>query len=113
MNSPPTPFLFNGKYSGPVPPLAYVVVIGSNAWPLAHLREVGTLEYDDIEIKWHPGMASTLDEARLENGRDIGYVTVTRLTGGRRVPVIHDVTFAFAFKAFVPEGSIHAPGAPR
>ncbi|GAB4150313.1 MAG: hypothetical protein Tsb0016_21940 [Sphingomonadales bacterium] len=102
------PFLYQGRYRGPVPALAYVVAVGEEAWPLADLREVGQFEREDLIITWREGMNSALDDAEIVRGRDIGYVEVLRRTkDGGTEPAVYDMTFAFAFKAFHPEGEIH------
>jgi hypothetical protein len=41
----------------------------------------------------------------VASGRDLGSVRVTR----EGAPVVFHTPFAFAFKAFHPEGVIHAP----
>lgn len=102
------PFLYDGRYDGPIPPLAYVVVVGNDAWPLERIRRQRRLQHGHTVIAWHPGMNSALDQESLAAGRDIGYVDVSRVVGEREQPLSHDVTFAFAFKAFVPDGVIHA-----
>ena len=98
------PFLYKGNYGGPVPALAYVVTVGKDAWPLADVRRQGTIEDEGLRITWQGGMNSALDTSRIEQGRDIGFVHVTR--DGK--DIVHDVTFAFAFKAFHPKGIIHS-----
>jgi hypothetical protein len=98
------PFLFTGQYDGPVPPLAYVVAVGTEAWPLETVRREGRIEKGALVLEWRPGMASALDNRHIDRGRDIGAVTVTR--GGE--PVVFHTPFAFAFKAFHPDGTIHA-----
>lgn len=102
------PFLYDGKYDETLPPLSYVVVVGDQAWPLEFIRRQRTLHLGDILITWQNGMNSALDSATIGDGRDIGYIEVVRIAGVHRTPVSHDVTFAFAFKAFYPEGVIHA-----
>ncbi len=102
------PFLFQANYDGPVPPLAYVVAVGQDAWPLQALRKMGELKHEDIVISWQRGMNSALDSSRIDRGRDVGFVTVGRLNSDGSIDEIsHDMTFAFAFKAFNPEGVIH------
>jgi len=101
------PFLYKGEYDGPVPALAYVVAVGKQAWPLQDVRREGEIRSGDLLIRWQPGMASALDAKRIEKGRDIGYVEVLRGEVGAAEPVPHDVTFAFAFKAFHPDGCFH------
>lgn len=53
-------------------------------------------------------MSSALDARRVDQGRDVGFVKVQRKTakdGYEDIP--YDTTFAFAFKAFHPDGKIH------
>jgi hypothetical protein len=98
------PFLYDGSYDGPVPPLAYVVAVGDEAWPLETVREKGRIEHGDIVIEWRPGMRSALDTRRIAQGRDLGAVEVTR----HGEPALFHTPFAFAFAAFNPDGVIHA-----
>lgn len=99
------PFLFKGVYPDAVPPLSYVVIVGGEAWSLELLRRAGRVESGDLVIVWDAGMASALDTGTVATGRDVGYVTVTR--DGREIP--HDVSFAFVFRAFHPDGQLHVP----
>lgn len=102
------PFLFRGDYNGPVPELAYVVAVGKNAWPLEDLRQQGSIEYKQLKLVWNTGMNAALDSAQINKGRDIGFVEVHQKTpDGNFTKAVHDVTFAFAFKAFYPDGIIH------
>ncbi len=102
------PFLYNGKYNGPVPPLAYVVAVGKNAWPLAAIRKKGKVESGNIIITWQGGMNSALDKSSIQKSRDIGFVSVQKKNAdGSSTDEVHDVTFAFAFMAFHPNGKIH------
>jgi hypothetical protein len=45
--------------------------------------------------------------AYIKESRDIGYVTVQRKTPAGFQDAIHDLTFAFAFNAFNPDGVLH------
>lgn len=101
------PPLLRGGYQGPLPALAYVVVVGSEAWPLSRVRVEREITHGELRIEWHEGMASALDERAIRHGREIGYVVVTREQQGQRVVAPHLVTFAFAFRKFVPEGVLH------
>lgn len=102
------PFLFRGDYNGPVPALAYVVAVGKNAWPLEDLRQQGSIEHLQLKLVWNTGMNAALDSARINKGRDIGFVEVYhKHPDGDFIKAVHDVTFAFAFKAFYPDGIIH------
>jgi hypothetical protein len=87
-----------------IAPLAYVVAVGSEAWSLDRLRKEKKIEAGDLVITWEPGQLSVLDVAYIKEGRDIGYVTVQRKTPAGFQDAIHDLTFAFAFNAFNPDG---------
>jgi hypothetical protein len=101
------PFLFKGDYEGPVPALARVVSVGNDAWPLALLRQKGRIEHGDLVMTWTAGQSSPLDTAETGKGRDIGNVVVQRRGAEGLVDVVHDLSFAFAFKALRPDGRIH------
>lgn len=90
-----------------IAPLAYVVAVGDQAWSLDLLREKRRIEIDDLVITWEPGQLSVLDVSYIKEGRDIGYVTVQRRTPDGLQDAIHDMTFAFAFNAFHPDGTLH------
>lgn len=100
----PWPFMFHGDYEHALAPLDYVLVVDGEAWSLDLLRRLQRVETAEFIITWEPGMASALDEAWIPNGRDIGQVTVTGLDGQ---PMVHELTFAFAFVAFHPEAVLH------
>jgi len=90
-----------------IAPLAYVVAVGSEAWSLDRLRKEKKIEAGDLVITWEPGQLSVLDVAYIKESRDIGYVTVQRKTPAGFQDAIHDLTFAFAFNAFNPDGVLH------
>jgi hypothetical protein len=90
-----------------IAPMAYVVAVGDEAWTLDLLKRQKRIETDDLVLTWETGQLSVLDIAYIKEGRDIGYVTVQRKLDGGMVEMLHDTTFAFAFKAFRPEGTIH------
>ena len=101
------PFLFRGDYgTATVPPLARVAMVGSEAWTLDLLRREGRIEKGDLVIVWEPGQNSALDKAVISEGRDIGNVTVQRRGATGLRDAVHDVTFAFAFRAFRPDGTM-------
>jgi hypothetical protein len=97
------PFLYRGDYDGPGSPLSYVVMVGKDAWPLSLVRKNKIIKYKDIKITWTSGQASALDKAKINKGRDIGNVVVTK--NGKVVN--YSIPFAFAFKAFHKDGIIH------
>lgn len=106
------PFLYDGRYDGPVPPLARVIAIDNHAWSLEYVREAGQLEAGGLLISWEAGQNSPLDAGSVREGRDIGNVVVQRRDEeGTWTDVAHDIPFAFAFKAFRPDGIIHTGAA--
>ncbi|MBM3486232.1 MAG: DUF3179 domain-containing protein [Alphaproteobacteria bacterium] len=106
-DSAAAPFLYDGAMPAGIAPLAYVVVVGKEAWALELLRKRGRIETGARVIEWQPGKSSALDAHRIAEGRDIGNVVVRRRTADGLADAVHDVTFAFVFHAFVPDGTIH------
>ncbi len=102
------PFLYDGALPEGVPPLERVVVVGSEAWTFALLQKVKRIERGDLVIAWEPGQASALDSEQIRDGRDVGNVVVQRRAAdGSLVDTVHDISFAFAFRAFHPNGTIY------
>ncbi len=97
------PMFFKGNFDEKIYPLSYVVMVGKDAWPLDLVRRKGKVKYKGIEIRWIKGQNSALDTRYINKGRDIGNIIVTR--DGKIIN--HAVPFAFAFKAFHPDGIIH------
>jgi len=96
------PFLYNGEVPPHgIRPLARVVRVGSKAWPLQRLADVGELREAGVVISWRAGQASALDTGHIGKGRDVGSI---RVRDGQGRDLAHDVMFAFAFHAFWPEG---------
>ena len=90
-----------------IAPMAYVVAVGDQAWTLDRLKAEKRIEAGDLVLTWQTGQLSVLDISYIKEGRDIGYVTVQRKTPAGLRDAIHDMTFAFAFNAFNPEGTLH------
>ncbi len=101
------PFLFFGDLPAEIPPLAYVVAVEDQAWAIDLLRRERRIETDDLVITWAPGQNSVMGASSIADNQDIGNVTVQRLVDGELVDAVHDVTFAFSFNAFRPEGTLH------
>jgi len=102
------PFLFDGPLPEGVPPLERVVVVDGVAWTFSLLRKRKQVVVGDLVITWEPGQSSALDAALVKDGRDVGNVVVQRRgKDGALTDAIHDVSFAFAFRAFFPKGLIH------
>ncbi|MDG2002827.1 MAG: DUF3179 domain-containing protein [Novosphingobium sp.] len=98
-----TPLLYKGRMPRGIAPLARVVRVGDRAWSLKLVRKKGPIETTDgLRIEWSPGQNSMLDRSKIAKGRDIGNVRVTR-DGAN---VAYSVDFAFAFRAFYPEGTL-------
>ena len=106
-DSAPRPFLYRGNLPDGIAPLAYVVKVGDQAWPLERLRQAGKIVAGDITLIWTAGQNSALDTQEIAKGRDIGNVVVQRRTADGLREEVHDVTFAFVFHAFVEGGTIH------
>ena len=100
------PFLFRGEVPDGIAPLARVVVVGDTAWTLSLLRRRKRIDTGTVVITWTPGQNSALDSARIDEGRDVGTVTVQERRGSVLVDIPYDVTFAFVFHAFKPEGRL-------
>jgi len=101
------PFLYRGSYPEGIEPMARVVAIGDRAWALDLLRKEGRVEADGLILTWEAGQNSALDTQTISQGRDIGNVLVQRQGASGLEDVAYDVTFAFVFHAFRPEGTLH------
>jgi hypothetical protein len=82
-------------------PMQYVVVAGAKAWPLARIRDAGTLSEAGLRLSWTKGRNSLHDTRQIAQGRDLGNVVVQNADGS---DAVYDLVFAFAFAAFVPGG---------
>ena len=89
-------------------PMARVVVIDGEAWTLDLVRRKGTLEADGIVLRWEPGQNSIHDKQVIALGRGVGNIVAQRRTADGPKDIVYDVTFAFAFRAFHPDGVVHA-----
>lgn len=106
-DSDQSPFLYRGAMPSNIPPLERVISVRGEAWSLRLLRDRGRLIAGDLVLSWEAGQNSALDTERISEGRDIGNVTVQRRTANGLEDVVHDISFAFAFHAFYPQGQIH------
>ncbi|MEQ9812408.1 MAG: DUF3179 domain-containing protein [Azospirillaceae bacterium] len=103
------PFLYRGTYDGPGAPLSRVVAVGDRAWLLTWVQENTPVTDGDLVLTWQAGQNSALDTALIADGRDVGNVIVQRrMPDGALVDIAYDVPFAFAFRAFYPNGTIVA-----
>ncbi len=104
----PYPFLYDGEYPKGIAPMARVVAVGTEAWALSLLKAKGRIESGDTVLSWQPGQNSALDTRAIAEGRDVGNVVAQRKTAdGSLEDIPYDVTFAFVFHAFRPEGTIN------
>ncbi|RME15064.1 MAG: DUF3179 domain-containing protein [Alphaproteobacteria bacterium] len=97
----PYPFYTGEDPPGGVPALARVVRVGNRAWPLSRLAKGGEIHEAGVVISWAGEQASALDTRRIAAGRSVASVRVRDATGN---DLPHDVMFAFAFHALVPDG---------
>jgi hypothetical protein len=102
-----------GLHKGPlmptdIAPMARVVVVDGEGWSLSLLRAEGRIETADLVLTWEPGQASSLDSAFVSQGRDVGNVTVQRKIQYGLEDAVYDLSFGFAFRAFHPQGILHA-----
>ena len=101
------PFLYRGDYPDGIEPMERVVAVGNEAWSLPLLRREGRIETSDIVLSWEPGQNSALDTRDIREGRDVGNVVVQAKTANGLEDIPYDVTFAFVFHAFRPQGTIN------
>jgi len=101
------PFLYRGSYPKGIEPMEYVVAVGKQAWPLALIRDKKSITAGDLKLSWKAGQNSALDSREIASGRDLGNIVVQRRSADGWGDAVHDLTFAFVFNAFVPDGVIH------
>jgi hypothetical protein len=101
------PYFPVGELPDDLPALARVIKIGDEAWTLDSLRTKGRIEAGDLVLTWVPGQASALDARVIAEGREVGNVVAQRKAAGGLEDVAYDVTFAFVFNAFHPDGTLH------
>ncbi|MGI9422981.1 MAG: hypothetical protein ACR2PA_07285, partial [Hyphomicrobiaceae bacterium] len=74
---------------------------------LKAVRDKKKVMLNGIQISWKAGQASALDTSDIAKGRDVGGIVAQRIAAGADpVDVPYDVTFAFVFHAFHPNGKI-------
>lgn len=96
------PFLYFGEMPPHgINPMARVIVVGEKAWPMLRVKKTGQIKEAGIEISWVKGTTSALDARAIAQGRDVGSIRVRDANGK---DIVHDVSFAFAFHAFHPDG---------
>ncbi len=101
------PYFYRGSYPEGIEPLARVVAVADQAWALDLLQTAGQIEAGDLVLTWEPGQNSALDSRSIRDGRDVGNVVVQRIGPEGAEDVAYDLTFAFVFHAFRPDGKLH------
>lgn len=101
------PFLYRGDMPTGIKPMVRVIAVENEAWAMPLLRDRGSIDTGSLILSWNAGQNSALDSSDIADGRDVGNIIVQRRENGQLVDVIHDVTFAFVFHAFRPDGTIH------
>ena len=95
---------FLGEMPEGINPMVRVVVINGEAWSLPLIRSQGSVNAGDgLKISWTAGQNSALDNGIIANSRDVGNIVVRQ----NNADVAYDITFAFVFHAFHPDGVIH------
>lgn len=97
------PFLFRGEMPEDINGMVRVILVqGDNPFAVAlpKLSKDGVFTKDGLEFRWSAGQASALDTGKISDGRDVGNIEVVDKDGN---PVVHEITFAFAARAFLPE----------
>ncbi|MBN4046425.1 DUF3179 domain-containing protein [bacterium AH-315-P15] len=101
------PFMFRGEFDEDISPLARVIAVDDQAWSLDYVRQAGRIEAGDLVITWAAGQNSALDASDIADGEDIGNVVVQRRVEEGLEDAVYMIPFAFAFKAFHPDGTIY------
>lgn len=107
------PFLYKGALPKDMAAMTRLVVVGEEAWTLELLKQQRKIKRGDLVITWEPGQNSALDSRTISKGRDVGNVVVQRKTSAGLKDAVHDITFAFVFKAFKPNGIVHKSWPPK
>jgi len=105
--SAPAPFLYRGILPARIAPLARVVRVGDQAWSLDLVRTRAPFVDGDLRFSFVAGQASALGTGTIAEGADVGNVLVERRTADGWRDAVYTVDFAFAFRAFFPNGVLH------
>lgn len=96
------PFLYRGQLPQNLAPMTRVIAVDNTAISLPLLAQESLIKREGMVFSWRQGQRSALDARLIEKSRDIGNVIVS--LDGVDVPYV--VTFAFAYFAFNPDGSL-------
>jgi len=94
------PFLYNGSLPTYISPMEYVIVVNGKGYSLSLIQKEKKINIDDIQITYKEGLNSALEETRIRDGRDLGFVRVQKKENGMFQDVVYDYTFAFVYHAF-------------
>jgi len=100
------PFLYDGTLPADINPMEYVIVVENNAYTLQSISNKKEVIIKDIKITWKEGLSSALENNKISNGRDLGFVRVQKLIKGKYEDIVYDYTFAFVYHAFHNGGKI-------
>lgn len=96
------PFGANAAYTGYLPAMERLLVVGHRGWPFTLLRQKGRLETGNLVLTWEAGQNSPVNARLVADGQDVGNVLARKRQGGRLVDVPYNVPFAFAFATLDP-----------
>ena len=94
------PFLYNGSLPKDISPMDYVIVVNEKAYSLSLIQKEKIINVDDIIITYKEGLNSALEESKIREGRDLGFVRVQTKENGELKDILYDYTFAFVYHAF-------------
>ena len=87
--------------------MARVIAVGKQTWSMALLRQKKKIVAGPLVLSWVEGQNTAHDFRTIARGRDVGNVIVQNKIDQVLVGEVYDVTFAFVFNAFRPEGTLH------
>ena len=78
----------------------YVIVVEDIAYSLSLIQREKIIKQNGIIITWSEGLNSALEEGKIKEGRDLGFVRVQKEVDGILQDIVYDYTFAFVYHAF-------------
>jgi hypothetical protein len=94
------PFLYSGGLPKDISPMDYVIVVEDIAYSLSLIQREKIIKENGIIISWSEGLNSALEEGKIREGRDLGFVRVQKEIDGKLQDIVYDYTFAFVYHAF-------------
>ena len=99
------PFLYRGDLPKNISPMARVVVVDDTAYDLNLIRARKTLINGKVRLRYEGDHASALGASTIAKARPVAGVSVQKKDqDGAWHDIPYDVTFAFVFHAFKPDG---------